>query len=315
MKWLVALALFRTVLCAPHGHTADENEGIESKILVEGDMRLTKKQVYNIEHGLDVDSSRKRGSIADNSLWPNGLVPYEIHPSISGIPRAVNAINQGLAEWTSKTCLRFKEREGESDYIIFGDGGGCWSYVGRRGGRQPISLSNGCWWRGTVTHEIAHALGFYHEQSRPDRDEFVTILWDNIETDKESNFRKYSRSTIDSLGTPYDYGSVMHYGAFAFSRNNQPTIVVKQTGQKIGQRNGLSPVDAEQANLLYRCGPRKETTTLPPTTTQPPKTTQPPTVSCTDNLSANLCNILKSAFTCVPSFVSSYCEKTCNKRC
>lgn len=64
-------------------HHFSENEGIESKILVEGDMRLTKKQVYNIEHGLDVDSSRKRGSIADNSLWPNGLVPYEIHPSIS----------------------------------------------------------------------------------------------------------------------------------------------------------------------------------------------------------------------------------------
>ncbi|CAH3176699.1 unnamed protein product, partial [Porites lobata] len=77
--------------------------------------------------------------------------------------------------------------------------------------------------------------GFYHEQSRPDRDEYVTILWDNIKTGKLEqnsihNFKKYNRGTIDSLGSPYDYGSLMHYGSKAFSKNGKPTIVVKQSG-------------------------------------------------------------------------------------
>ncbi|XP_022804316.1 zinc metalloproteinase nas-13-like, partial [Stylophora pistillata] len=106
----------------------------------------------------------------------------------------------------------------------------CASYVGRIGRRQQVYLARGCWYTGIVSHEIGHAIGFYHEQSRPDRDNYISINRVNIVSGRQSNFYKYSRWKIDSLGTPYDYGSLMHYRSTAFSKNGKPTIVVKKPG-------------------------------------------------------------------------------------
>lgn len=59
---------------------------------------------------------------------------------------------------------------------------GCYSYVGRVGGSQTINYPQWCLDQyGSVQHEMLHALGFYHEQSRFDRDDYVTIMWDNIQ--------------------------------------------------------------------------------------------------------------------------------------
>ena len=80
---------------------------------------------------------------------------------------------------------------------------------------------------GTIEHEFLHALGVHHEQTRPDRDQFVDIFWNNIDPKQKSNFEK--RSSSVSLGFPYDYGSVMHYTTYAFSINNRPTITGKVT--------------------------------------------------------------------------------------
>ena len=59
-------------------------------------------------------------------------------------------------------------------------------YVGRIGGGQQLNYASGsCITRfGTVLHELYHALGFYHEHSRWDRDDYVTIVWDNIDPSK-----------------------------------------------------------------------------------------------------------------------------------
>ena len=70
-----------------------------------------------------------------------------------------------------------------------------------------------------------------------------------------SQFKKYDKGEIDSLGSPYDYNSVMHYGRKAFSKNGRDTIeVVNATFQvNLGQRSGLSDTDIKQVALLYKC--------------------------------------------------------------
>ncbi|EDO26330.1 predicted protein, partial [Nematostella vectensis] len=75
-----------------------------------------------------------------------------------------------------------------------------------------------------------HALGFFHEQSRPDRDNYVTIMLDNIKSEAKFNFEKYTSSKINTMNTPYDYDSLMHYGSHYFSYNGKPTIVAKKGG-------------------------------------------------------------------------------------
>ena len=70
----------------------------------------------------------------------------------------------------------------------------------------------------------------------------------------DKNFRKGSALTVHSLGVPYDYGSVMHYGEFFFTKDQGlRTIETLQSGASIGQRIGLSKLDALQGNLLYNC--------------------------------------------------------------
>lgn len=57
----------------------------------------------------------------------------------------------------------------------------CFSAIGRQGGKQRLSVGEGCEYKGTVLHEIMHALGFFHEHSRTDRDDYIMVLWWNIE--------------------------------------------------------------------------------------------------------------------------------------
>lgn len=88
----------------------------------------------------------------------------------------------------------------------------------------------GCAYVGIVEHELMHALGFWHEQSRTDRDRFIQINWRNIQSGMEHNFEKYTQREIQFLGEGYDYRSIMHYGSHAFAKGSQPTIVPLKPG-------------------------------------------------------------------------------------
>lgn len=194
----------------------------------------------------------------DQYKWSNSVIPFVIaanHPKQSDILQAINTLSA-----STNLCLR--PRTNEDDYIeIVYVAGKCGSsYVGRQGGRQVVTVGNRCGNTvGSTMHEILHAAGFWHEQSRSDRDRFVDIILGNVNvtssSDPRHNFRKYSRGT--DLGD-YDYGSIMHYGSTAFGKpdpangnRRMTTIRPKQSGVTIGQRNSLSQGDIAAVNDVY----------------------------------------------------------------
>ncbi|XP_059204928.1 high choriolytic enzyme 1-like [Centropristis striata] len=175
-------------------------------------------------------------------------VPYRISDDYS--QRQRQEIMQGMQSFAECTCIRFFPVNREEDFLDILPRTGCWSFVGRRGGRQEVSLERpGCIHRHVIQHELLHALGFQHEQSRSDRDQHVRILLQNVESGKEHAFDKVQ---TNNLNTPYDYNSVMHYGRDAFSRNGQPTIIpIPDENVCIGRATKMSPNDILRVNRLY----------------------------------------------------------------
>lgn len=195
-----------------------------------------------VTHGVGITGQQFR--------WPNALMPYEID---GGVTNGESRVAAAIAEWETKTNMRFVRRTASTasqypNYVRVIRGDGCWSHVGMRGGMQELSLADGCGF-GAAVHEFGHAWGLWHEQSREDRDAFITVHWENIEAGMEHNFNQHIADG-DDIGA-YEYGSLMHYGSFAFSKNNQRTITPKQAGATIGQRNGLSAGDIAAVHHMY----------------------------------------------------------------
>lgn len=182
------------------------------------------------------------------------------------------------------TCVRFKKRTTEKDYVFYYYGGsGCNTQVGKTSGRHVINLSPGIPGRSypcahsssTVVHETMHALGCHHEMARPDRDKYVTIVESNIQPGKQwsliRHFRSYATNTMifaahkhnflvapnqTTFGIPFDYTSVMMYtwNAFAINRKKS-TIIPKQPGVKKESLRGqkMSKNDIALINTMYKC--------------------------------------------------------------
>ncbi|XP_030581711.1 high choriolytic enzyme 2-like [Archocentrus centrarchus] len=210
----------------------------------------------NLVHGDIVLSTTRNADpcTAIGCKWPKiGSYVY-IPVSISSVysTQERNIIINALVTFHESTCIRFVWKTNQVNSISFFSGDGCYSYVGRQSQAQLISLQrNGCLYLSTVQHEVLHALGFHHEQVRSDRDQYVSILTQNIMPGTQSNFEK---KQTNNLQTSYDFNSVMHYPRTAFSRNGQPTIVAKSNPNlDFGRATQMSANDIARINRLYGC--------------------------------------------------------------
>ena len=132
----------------------------------------------------------------------------------------------------------------------------CCSYVGHQSCRfeQVITIGRSCTSLPAIIHEIGHTVGFWHEQSRPDRDEYIRVLHNNIVSAFKSNFDLLPNTSINSLGIGYDYNSIMQYKEYTFGKNGKKTLEALDTSIPLGRAVELSKLDILQTNLLYKCG-------------------------------------------------------------
>ncbi|XP_029281270.1 meprin A subunit alpha [Cottoperca gobio] len=202
----------------------------------------------------DIAGDPRRNAILDQTRRWKFPIPYILTDSLE--LNAKGVILQAFEEYRLRSCVDFKPYEGESSYVSFTKLSGCWSYVGDDNIGQNISIGARCDTKAIVQHELLHALGFYHEQSRSDREDYVKIWWDQIEEGMEHNFNKYEDDFITDLNTPYDYESIMHYRPLSFNKNASiPTITttIPYFNEIIGQRLDFSAVDITRLNRMYDC--------------------------------------------------------------
>ncbi|MAE75379.1 MAG: hypothetical protein CMJ85_00735 [Planctomycetes bacterium] len=181
--------------------------------------------------------------------WPNGIVHFVIDPAVN--PQNHARSLHSMRSWEKVSGLRFIPRTTEAAYIHIRNSGNNSSSIGRTGGQQFINIAN--WERKyTIMHEICHAVGFWHEHMRADRDTYIQVHSANINC--ASQYRILTN--VELFDVPYDFESIMHYHRFQCSSNAQPTMTVRPPWDKkytplLGQRIYLSALDVRRMNVLY----------------------------------------------------------------
>lgn len=295
---------------------------LKQENIVGGDMLFTQDQV---RQAMSHNHDGVQGDITTTKSrkWPASgnvvKIPYVYSSGGSNgavTQRTKVVIDNAIAEYNAKTCIRFVPRSNEADYVRIINGGGCYSYVGKVGGAQDVSLYDkgagrpSCVATGIVIHEFMHAIGWFHKQSRNDRDQYITVFYENIDSNYAYNFNKMNTNT---QGLAYDTESIMHYGSNAFSKNGQPTILKKGGARISGQRNGFTQLDIDGINKYY-C--QQQPTTKPTTKTTPVQPILPTTPSPLNAVvlpeKSVICPVFHKFGLCKYCFVSDdYCKGYC----
>ncbi|CAF3586687.1 unnamed protein product [Adineta steineri] len=228
--------------------TIDDQPNLE---IIDGDIAF--------EAGKAPALGSERNAYIQASKWTGGSIPYLIDGGVYTAAQIQTIKNAMLRiEQQTSSCIRFVPRTNQPTWIRIFPGSGCWSYMGRTktSGAQDLSIATpGCAYQDIVMHELIHAAGFAHEQTRPDRESHVTINYNNIQSGTESNFQRYLTTQADTLGRAYDYASIMHYKSTAFSKNGQATITAKNgvSAATLGSSKEMTTLDVQKLRAYYGC--------------------------------------------------------------
>ncbi len=239
-----------TVVETEHGRHVVAYEVRDSRAVIEGDIDIGAADVMvDVAPDFDVkeDVAEAWTSIYATK-WPNSTVFYQ-PPDINVVGSIrFNAIYAAIAELQSDTHMNFQATYTGGNRIVFlAVDGASSSPVGRQGGVQYVRVGRGTNLTRTVVHELMHAAGFYHEQSRTDRDSYIDINWPCIEAGREHNF--YSVTGLSSVN--YDVNSIMHYGPTAFMRAGCSWTIRRDDGVPLTPDPHLTSKDITSVNLWY----------------------------------------------------------------
>ncbi|HXJ34336.1 MAG TPA: M12 family metallopeptidase [Candidatus Eisenbacteria bacterium] len=224
-------------------------EVVDGVAIVEGDIQLgTVEEVIAKDHALRSRFGVRSGTQHGGSFgWSNNVIPFEISDDFSSVMK--DRINSAIDHWNTHTIVRLRARDGESDYVRFiPKSNVCDSKVGKQGGKQNIRLDDGACSRGNVIHEIGHAAGLFHEQTRNDRDDHIDVHLSHVAEDDEHNFEKYGWDGVDRNG--FDFNSIMLYSSFDFSDDGEAVMTKLDGSTFTAQRTALSTGDIAGVTML-----------------------------------------------------------------
>ena len=241
------------------------------KAIFQGDIILEKVDSIDPRHPLSSFGVKSLSLDYSQYLWPRVGNQYQIPYIITAGSGNLTNLNTAITQFNSTfSIIKFVARTTQTDYVNFyfdpnDNSAQGEATIGRAGGEQPVRGAGGSFnpcTVGTILHEMGHAVGLWHEQSRPDRDTYISVNYANV---VKGSFYNYDQIYDDAQQTTlFDYASIMEYPAFSFSRNGAPVIESIPAGIPLSNPTGYTAADIDGIRRLYGDAPTAVTVTSNP---------------------------------------------------